>query len=81
MRYILIYCTLIALVASIAPATAYWNESGFPLEDNLVSAGTVNGSVYVGGGHGSGATDYNTPYIELFEVPPGDVKFARLYTG
>ncbi|HIE31440.1 MAG TPA: DUF3344 domain-containing protein, partial [Methanosarcinales archaeon] len=64
------------------PASAYWNESGFPLEDHLVASGTLNGSVYVGGGHGkSGAPDYTTPYTELFEVPPGDVKFARLYAG
>jgi archaellum component FlaF (FlaF/FlaG flagellin family) len=69
-------------MASIMPVQAYWNESGFPLEDHLASTGTVNGSVYVGGGHGkSGAPDCTTPYTELFEVPPGDVKFARLYTG
>ena len=82
MKHILIYCTLIALMASTMPASANWNESCFPLEDHLVANGTVNGSVYVGGGHGkSGAPDCTTPYTELFEVPPGDVKFARLYTG
>jgi hypothetical protein len=82
MKHIILYCMLIALMASIMPASANWNESGFPLEDHLASTGTVNGSVYVGGGHGkSGATDCTTPYTELFEVPPGDVKFARLYTG
>ena len=81
MKHIILYCTLIALMASIMPAQAYWNETGFPLEDHLVAQGTVNGSVYVGGGHGkSGAGTYNAPYTELFEVPPGDVKFARLYT-
>ena len=70
------------LVALCMPAQAYWNENGFPLEDHLSSTGTINGSVYVGGGHGkSGAPDYTTPYIELFEVPPGDIVFARLYTG
>jgi hypothetical protein len=82
MKHILIYCILITLLASIMPASANWNESGFPLEDHLASTGTVNGSVYVGGGHGkSGAPDATTPYTELFEVPPGDVKFACLYTG
>ncbi|MEA1894450.1 MAG: DUF3344 domain-containing protein [Euryarchaeota archaeon] len=82
MKHIILYCTLIALMASIMPASADWNETGFPLEDHLASTGTVNGSVYVGGGHGkSGATTYDAPYTELFEVPPGDVKFARLYTG
>lgn len=83
MKHIILYCTLIALMASIVPASANWNESGFPLEDHLVAQGTVNGSVYVGGGHGkSGAAGtYNAPYTELFEVPPGDVAFARLYTG
>ena len=82
MKHIILYCTLIALMASIMPASANWNESCFPLEDHLVAQGTVNGSVYVGGGHGkSGATTYNAPYTELFEVPPGDVKFARLYAG
>ena len=82
MKHIILYCTLIALMASIVPAQAYWNETGFPLEDHLVAQGTVNGSVYVGGGHGKAdATDYTTPYTELFEVPLGDVKFARLYTG
>ena len=82
MKHVILYCTLIAILASIMPAQAYWNESGFPLENQLAAQGTVNGSVYVGGGHGmSGATTYNAPYTELFEVPPGDVKFARLYAG
>jgi archaellum component FlaF (FlaF/FlaG flagellin family) len=82
MKHIILCCALIALAAFAMPASAYWNETGFPLEDHLVAQGTVNGSVYVGGGHGkAGALDYTTPYTELFEVPPGDVKFARLYTG
>ncbi|HIE32305.1 MAG TPA: DUF3344 domain-containing protein [Methanosarcinales archaeon] len=82
MKHIIICCVLITLAAFVMPASAYWNESGFPLEDHLVAQGTLNGSVYVGGGHGkSDAPDCNTPYTELFEVPPGDVKFARLYTG
>ena len=82
MKYVIICCTLIALMASIMPAQAYWNETGFPLEDHLVAQGTVNGSVYVGGGHGkSGVSAFNVPYTELLEVPPGDVKFARLCTG
>ena len=82
MKHIILYCTLIALMASVMPAQADWNETGFPLEDNLIAQGTVNGSVYVGGGHGkSGATTYNALYTELFEVPSGNVTFARLYTG
>ena len=82
MKHILLYCMLIALMASVMPAQADWNETGFPLEDHLVAQGTVNGSVYVGGGHGkSGVSAFNVPYTELLEVPPGDVKFARLYTG
>ena len=82
MKQIILYCTLIMLAALCMPASADWNEGGFPLEDRLSSTGTVNGSVYVGGGHGkSGAADYTTPYTELFEVPSGDIVFARLYTG
>ena len=82
MKHVILYCTLIAILVSIMPASANWNESGFPLEDHLIASGTVNGSVYVGGGHGkSGAPDWNMPYTELFEVPSGDVKFARLYAG
>ena len=82
MKHIVICCALIVLATFAMPASAYWNETGFPLGNQLASTGTVNGSVYVGGGHGmSGATTYNAPYIELFEVPPGDVKFARLYAG
>ncbi|MEA3283023.1 MAG: hypothetical protein U9Q68_10830 [Euryarchaeota archaeon] len=60
MKHIILYCMLISIMASIMPAQANWNESGFPLEDNLIAQGTVNGSAYVGGGHGkSGVTDHS----------------------
>ena len=35
------------------------------------------GGVYVGGGHGLGTS----PYQQDFDVPSGNVKWARLYTG
>lgn len=41
-----------------------------------IAEGVVRGNVYFDGGHGY--TGEN-PYIQYFDLPPGEVKYARLY--
>ncbi|RJS72379.1 MAG: DUF4430 domain-containing protein, partial [Candidatus Syntrophoarchaeum sp. WYZ-LMO15] len=71
----------VLLILSLAPASAEYCE-----DLNTKINGTVNGGVYVGGGHGSdgnGPIDKDpwTPYVQNFSVPSGAIKWARLYTG
>ena len=51
-----------------------WQGDGTPLFN--IAKGSVNGGVFVGGGHG---LTYENPYIEYFKVPGGMVQYARLY--
>ncbi|AAM05152.1 DUF3344 domain-containing protein [Methanosarcina acetivorans] len=51
-----------------------WQGDGIP--PYTIAEGTVRGEVYVDGGHGY--TGEN-PYLQYFELPLGDVKYARLY--
>ncbi len=51
-----------------------WQGDGIP--PYTIVEGVVRGEVYVDGGHGY--TGEN-PYIQYFELPPGEVKYARLY--
>ena len=74
------------LVAFSAPAAAVYNFDGFELK--TMTNGTVQGDVYVGGGHGTpnlgaGGENPENPYNQTFEVPAaaGTVKWARLYVG
>jgi len=85
-RRIAITATVLAFAVLIMPASAYYNWFGFPMQgeasnnaatayNGTVANGTVNGSVYIGCGHG---IDY-APYTQEFNVPEGTVKFAHLY--
>ena len=78
------------LVAFSAPAAANYTFDGYELR-NMVN-GTIQGDVYVGGGHGFPSTDANDnnleqPYNQTFEVPDEagsngeNVTWARLYVG
>ena len=74
-------CIVIAamLTLLVHPVLADYNFDGVPSTDQLVGAayGTINGGVYVDGGHGVGFS----PYTQSFNVPEGEVKWARLYVG
>jgi hypothetical protein len=51
-----------------------WHGDGIP--PYTIAEGAVRGEVYVDGGHGY--TGEN-PYIQYFELPSGEVRYARLY--
>jgi len=77
---IFLSCVVIALLvlSSTPPAVADYNFDGVPETDELeeVEEGTVDGSVYVDGGHGG-----PSPYTQYFNVPEGTVEWAHLYVG
>ena len=79
--HIFISCLAIAmlLILSVHPAIADYNFDGFPETDELEEAeqGTVKGGVYIDGGHGVSFS----PYTQSFNVPEGNVTWARLYVG
>ena len=58
------------------PALADWSQDGVPL--HTIEHGTVNGGIYIGGGHGM---EYTTGYTQNFTMPNGTVKWARLYVS
>ncbi|NQE04335.1 hypothetical protein C5S32_00555, partial [ANME-1 cluster archaeon GoMg1] len=61
---------LLVLAVFCTPASALILE-----ELHTVKNGTVEGGVYVGGGHGLGSS----PYTQNFSVPGGDILWSRLY--
>jgi hypothetical protein len=72
-KYLLSF--LIIFIVS-QPALADYNYDGIPLR--TVKHGTVNGGLYIGGGHGM---VYTTSYIQNFTVPNGTMQWARLYVS
>jgi len=78
---IFLSCVVIAVLVllSAPPTVADYNFDGVPLTDQLekVTSGTVEGGVYVDGGHGIGPS----PYTQEFNVPEGNVTWAKLYVG
>ena len=56
--------------------TKGWNPDGVLLQ--TIKHGTVNGGIYISGGHGM---EYTTSYTQNFTVPNGTVKWARLYVS
>ena len=78
----LIRITLLSFVVCmfICPATADYDFDGFDL--TTVAHDTINGVVYVGGGHGvEGAPYVPNTYTQNFSVPSGTVMFAKLYVS
>lgn len=69
---------------SVHHAFAEYNFDGYPSTNQFdgVKQGTVKGGVYVDGGHGlpKDKTQEN-PYSQSFNVPEGNVTWARLYVG
>ena len=63
-------------VLTVHTETEGWNPDGVLLQ--TIKHGTVNGGIYVGGGHGM---EYTTSYTQKFTVPNGTMKWARLYVS
>ena len=84
-RYLVIIMITVLQLLSIHPVLAVptlhtetesWNPDGVLL--HTIKHGTVNGGIYVGGGHGM---EYTTSYTQNFTVPNGTVTWARLYVS
>jgi hypothetical protein len=70
------YVHPVLAVLTLHTATEGWSQDGVPL--HTIEHGTVNGGIYVGGGHGM---EYTTDYTQNFTMPNGTVKWARLYVS
>ena len=68
--------TITIFLMLCVPATAEWNLDGFPL--HTIKHGTVEGGMYIEGGHGR---VFTTSYTQNFTVPNGTIKWARLYVS
>ena len=63
-------------VHTVHTQTKDWNPDGVLLQ--TIKHGTVNGGIYISGGHGM---EYTTSYTQNFTVPNGTMKWARLYVS
>ena len=80
MKTIRIALLLLVVCMFVYPAAAVYNYDGYDLA--TVAHDTINGVVYVGGGHGVEGTPYKpNTHIQNFSVPSGTVTFAKLYVG
>ena len=81
MKSIKIALLLFVVCMFVFPAAAYYDFDGFDL--TTAAHGTINGEVYVGGGHGVPLTSdpNNNIHTQNYTVPGGTVTFARLYVG
>jgi len=81
MAHIFLSCVVITvlMLLSVYPVMADYNFDGVPKTDELeeVEQDTVKGGVYIDGGHGVGPS----PYTQDFNVPEGEITWARLYVG
>jgi subtilase family serine protease len=67
---------ILVLVMLLIPVTqAHYSFNGKSLE--IAAQGTINGGLYIDGGHGLSFP----PYSHEFNVPDGSLKWARLYFG
>jgi subtilase family serine protease len=72
MKNLLIISLLLMFIPAVQASYAY---DGIPF--TIASQGTVNGGVYIDGGHGLGFP----PYSREFDVPDGYIRWSRLYVG
>lgn len=65
----------------VFPAMAVYDYDGFDL--TTAANGTVNGEIYVGGGHGIPPTTdpNNNTHTQNYTVPDGTVTLSQLYVG
>jgi subtilase family serine protease len=75
MKNILIILFILLLFIFIPAVQASYSYDGIPF--TIASQGTVNGGVYINGGHGLEFP----PYSREFDVPDGHIRWARLYVG
>ena len=68
--------TIFTLFLLCIPAAADWSPDGVAM--HTIKHGTVNGGIYIEGGHGM---EYTTSYTQDFTVPNGTMKWARLYVS
>ena len=66
---------ILLLFIFIPAVQASYSYDGIPF--TIASQGTVNGGVYIDGGHGMEFP----PYSQRFDVPDGHIRWARLYVG
>jgi subtilase family serine protease len=66
---------ILLLFLFILPVKATYSYDSIPFR--IASQGTVNGGVYIDGGHGLEFP----PYSQEFDVPDGTIRWARLYVG
>jgi hypothetical protein len=83
MKLIRIALLTFAVCMFVFQAAADYDYDGTPEFDlTTVAQGTINGEVYVGGGHGVAGNPYQpNTYTQNFTVPDGTVTFARFYVG
>ena len=70
------FMIFLSLLIFIMPLAAGWSQDGVLL--HTTEHGTINGGIYIGGGHGR---EYTTSYSQNFTIPNGTVKWARLYVS
>ncbi|MCQ1535812.1 DUF3344 domain-containing protein [Methanosarcina sp. KYL-1] len=69
-------CLVFVLLILLVPVSeARYSYEGMPFE--MDAQGTIQGNMYLSGGHGLGFP----PYSQSFDVPGGSVLWARLYVG
>jgi hypothetical protein len=68
--------TIFTLFLLSTPAASDWSPDGVAMY--TTKHGTVNGGIYIEGGHGM---EYTTSYTQNFTVANGTVKWARLYVS
>jgi subtilase family serine protease len=66
---------LLLLTLLIPTVQARYSFDGIPFQ--IATQGTVNGGLYIDGGHGLGFP----PYSQTFHVPQVSIRWARLYIG
>lgn len=79
MAHKFLLCVVMLLLLSLYPVMADYNFDGVPKTDELeeVEQDTLKGGVYIDGGHGVGPS----PYTQDFNIPEGEITWARLYVG
>jgi hypothetical protein len=70
------YLHPVLAVLTLHTEAEVWIQDGVSL--HTIEHGTVNGGIYVGGGHGM---EYTTTYTQNFTMPNGSVEWARLYVS
>ncbi|MCK5217313.1 MAG: hypothetical protein KAJ93_05975 [Methanosarcinales archaeon] len=75
-KVVLYLLIILTILMSGTIAKADWDQDGVSL--HTIDKGTVNGGLYIGGGHGM---VYTTTYTQNFTVPDGTPQWARLYVS